>query len=84
MTAVCAGRMPSFPMLCTKGHIMKPWFIVYETRPNGAIGEFSHSGVSVIADTRESALDQARKHFSDKNLDLRCPVKAYQYEENEE
>lgn len=63
---------------------MKPWFIVYETRPNGAIGEFSHRGVSVIANTRESALDQARKHFSDKNLEVRFPVKAYQYEENEQ
>jgi hypothetical protein len=63
---------------------MRPWFIAYETRPNGAIGEFSNSGVSVIADTKESALDQARKHFHDKNLELRFPVKAYQYEENDQ
>lgn len=63
---------------------MKPWFILYETRPNGAVGEFSNSGVSVIADTKESALDQARKHFHDKNLELRFPVKAYQYEENDQ
>lgn len=62
---------------------MNPWFVVYETRPIGSIGAFSSSGVSIVADSKESALHQALSHFQSQNLDVRFPVNVYQYEENE-
>lgn len=60
-----------------------PWFVAFETRVIGAIGEFSNRGISVTAESKDDAIYQALKSFQSMGLETRFPVDAYQFEENE-
>ena len=59
-----------------------PYFVTFETRQLGAIGEFNQHGISVSADSDDDAVHQAFKHFQSIGLETRFPVSVYQYEEN--
>ena len=65
-----------------KKNIM-PWFVKFETRQQGAIGEFSDRGISVTAESKDDAVYQALKSFQSMGIETRFPVDAYQFEENE-
>jgi hypothetical protein len=60
-----------------------PWFVVFETRQIGAIGEFSNQGISVTADSKDDAVYQGLKSFQSMGLETRFPVDAYKYAEND-
>ena len=59
-----------------------PYFVLFETRQLGAIGEFNNRGISVSANSDDDAVHQAFKHFQAIGLETRFPVSVYQYEEN--
>jgi hypothetical protein len=61
-----------------------PWYVIYEVREIGAIGEFAHSGLSAIADSEAGALAQVQQALNAKGYETRFPVKVFQYEENEQ
>jgi hypothetical protein len=59
-----------------------PYFVLFETRQRGAIGEFSQRGISVTADSDDDAVYKAFKHFQSIGIETRFPISAYQYKEN--
>lgn len=61
-----------------------PWFVSYEVRHHGAIGEFSARGLSSNASTDSEALDEVRKALNKAGFETRFPVHVYQFQENDE
>jgi hypothetical protein len=61
----------------------RPWFVSFETRQRGAIGNFETRGLSTMADSKYDAMRIVREDLNNKGFETRYPVKVYQYEENE-
>jgi len=61
-----------------------PWFVLFEARQRGAIGDFERRGLSVSADSKNDALDQAREALTKQGFEVRFPVDVYQYQENDQ
>ena len=61
-----------------------PWYVIFEVRERGAIGEFDQRGMSAIAGSKESAVTQVQQALNAKGYETRFPVKVFQYEENEQ
>lgn len=59
------------------------WSIVYEARPQGAIGEFSRLGYTSSASTQEAALDEARRWLNAQGYEVRFPISANQTNEEQ-
>jgi hypothetical protein len=59
-----------------------PWFVLFEIRRIGSIGVFERKGLSVLADSAESALSQARESLNKQGFEVRFPINVYQYSEN--
>ena len=61
-----------------------PWFVLFEARQQGAIGIFEQRGLSVSADSKDDALNQVREALTKQGFEVRFPVDAYQYQENDQ
>ena len=55
------------------------WTIVFEGRPAGAIGKFSHYWHTSNAPTQDAALSEAQQILNKKGIETRFPVSATQH-----
>jgi hypothetical protein len=60
----------------------KPWWVVFEVRQKGAIGEFETRGMSSPMENKEDAIDEVRVALAHLGYETRAPRWVYQYEEN--